>query len=137
MLCPLYENIGDIIKVYFANKTREENFLKAFYKQNAKTLQNKKAIISERFQDENGNAIVWEIKPLLQKQNEMILKKCRAMQKQQNFYEVMVLAESVVFPDLENIQLQNHYHVVGKEALLLELLTAGEYEKLKNMVEQI
>ena len=49
----------------------------------------------------------------------------------------MVLAESVVFPDLNNIELQNKYHVVGKEALLLELLTAGEYEKLKNVVEEV
>lgn len=47
------------------------------------------------------------------------------------------MAESVVFPDLNNIELQNKYHVVGKEALLLELLTAGEYEKLKNVVEEV
>ena len=113
--------------------------LKAFYKQNRKDIQHKKIVISERFCDENGKAIVWEMKPLMQKENEMILKKCRMMQKgiQQYDYEVMVLAESVVFPDLNNIELQNKYHVVGKEALLLELLTAGEYEKLKNVVEEV
>ena len=110
--------------------------MEAFYKQNRKEIQNKKIVISERFQDENGNAILWEIKPLLQKKNEMILKKCRAMN-QQNMYELMVLAESVVFPDLNSMELQNNYHVVGKEALLLELLTAGEYEKLKKIVEEM
>ena len=110
--------------------------MEAFYKQNRKEIQNKKIVISERFQDENGNAILWEIKPLLQKENEMILKKCRAMN-QQNMYELMVLTESVVFPDLNSMELQNNYHVVGKEALLLELLTAGEYEKLKKIVEEM
>lgn len=113
--------------------------LKAFYKQNRKDIQHKKIVISERFCDENGKAIVWEMKPLMQKENEMILKKCRMMQKgiQQYDYEVMVLAESVVFPDLNNIKLQNSYHVAGKEALLLEMLTPGEYQKLKTTVEQL
>ena len=95
-----------------------------------------KIVISERFCDENGKAIVWEMKPLMQKENEMILKKCRMMH-QQNMYEQMILAESVVFPDLNSMELQNKYHVLGKDALLLELLTAGEYQKLKNMVEEL
>ena len=49
----------------------------------------------------------------------------------------MVLAESVVFPDLNSIKLQNNYHVAGKEALLLEMLTPGEYQKLKTLIEQL
>ena len=52
-------------------------------------------------------------------------------------YEQMILAESVIFPDLSSVELQNKYHVVGKEALLLELLTAGEYQKLKKAVEEL
>lgn len=56
---------------------------------------------------------------------------------QQYDYEVMVLAESVVFPDLNSIKLQNNYHVAGKEALLLEMLTPGEYQKLKTLIEQL
>ena len=111
--------------------------MNAFYKQNRKEIQNVKIVISERLQDENGKAVIWEIRPIIQKENEMILKKCRAMQKEQYDYELMVLAESVVFPDLNNIKLQNSYHVAGKEALLLEMLTAGEYQKLKRTVEQL
>ena len=110
--------------------------MEAFYKQNAKEIQNKKIALSDRFRDEKGEVILWEIKPLLQKENEMILKKCRMMH-QQNMYEQMILAESVVFPDLNSMELQNKYHVLGKDALLLEILTAGEYQKLKNMVEEL
>lgn len=113
--------------------------MEGFYRQNRKEIKNHKIVISERLRDEEGKAILWEIRPLMQKENEMILKKCRVMKKEreQNFYEVMVLAESVVYPDLNDIKLQNQYHVIGKEALLMELLTAGEYEKLKRVVEEM
>ncbi|USF30130.1 hypothetical protein [Clostridium sp. MD294] len=113
--------------------------MQAYYKQNRKEIKNKKIVISERLVDKQGNVVVWEIRPLSQKENENILKKCRAMKEEgkQNLYEVMVLVESVVFPDLSNVELQNKYHVIGKEALLLEMLTAGEYEKLKNVVEEV
>lgn len=120
-------------------RLRREKKVQSYYKQNRKEIENKKIVISERLTDEQGNAVVWEIRALSQKENENILKKCRVMkeERKQNLYEVMVLAESVVFPDLNNIELQNKYHVVGKEALLLELLTAGEYEKLKKVVEEV
>ena len=113
--------------------------MKAYYKQNRKQIESKNIVISERLTDEQGNAVIWEVKPLSQKENENILKKCRVMkeERKQNLYEVMVLAESVVFPDLNSVKLQNKYCVVGKETLLLELLTAGEYEKLKKVVEEV
>ncbi len=115
--------------------------MKEFYKENRIEIQNKKVVISKRFLDEEGNEIAWEIRPLSQKENEEILKKCRTMTRTakhtEKYYETMVLAESVVFPDLNNVQLQNSYHVAGKEALLLEMVTAGEYEALKEAVEEI
>ena len=115
--------------------------MKGFYKENRKEAENKKIVISKRFLDEQENEICWEMKALSQKENEEILKKCRRMRSAGNdteqYYETMVLAESVVFPDLNNIELQNSYKVVGKEALLLELLTAGEYEALKEAVEEV
>ena len=115
--------------------------MKGFYKENRKKAENKKIVISKRFLDEQGNEICWEMKALSQKENEEILKKCRRMRSAgkdtEQYYETMVLAESVVFPDLNNIELQNSYKVVGKEALLLELLTAGEYEALKEAVEEV
>ncbi len=120
-------------------RLRREKEVQSYYKQNRKEIENKKIVISERLTDEQGNAVVWEIRALSQKENENILKKCRVMKEEgkQNLYEVMVLAESVVFPDLNSVKLQNKYCVVGKETLLLELLTAGEYEKLKKVVEEV
>lgn len=91
--------------------------MQSYYKQNRKEIENKKIVISERLTDEQGNAVVWEIRALSQKENENILKKCRVMKEEgkQNLYEVMVLAESVVFPDLNSVKLQNKYCVVGKK----------------------
>ena len=135
-MSPPSEKMGD--KYYIVKRGRKK-VIERFYKQNRKKIENKRVVISERLKDEQGEVVEWEIRPLMQKENEMILKKCRAMKKEreQNFYEVMVLTESVVFPELNDIELQNRYHVVGREGLLLEMLTAGEYEKLKRIVEEM
>ncbi len=135
-MSPPSEKMGD--KYYIVKRGRKK-VIERFYKQNRKEIENKRVVISERLKDEQGEVVEWEIRPLMQKENEMILKKCRAMnkEKEQNFYEVMVLTESVVFPELNDIELQNRYHVVGREGLLLEMLTAGEYEKLKRIVEEM
>jgi len=49
--------------------------VQSYYKQNRKEIENKKIVISERLTDEQGNAVVWEIRALSQKENENILKK--------------------------------------------------------------
>ena len=49
----------------------------------------------------------------------------------------MILAESVVFPDLKDAALQNSYGVIGAERLLARLLLAGEYDCLRREVERI
>ena len=38
--------------------------LKGFFKENAKITENEKIVISERFVDDNGKPIVWEIKAI-------------------------------------------------------------------------
>ena len=52
-------------------------------------------------------------------------------------YQEMILAESVVFPDLKDAALQNSYGVIGAERLLARLLLAGEYDCLRREVERI
>ena len=46
--------------------------MKAYYKQNRKQIESKNIVISERLTDEQGNAVIWEVKPLSQKENENI-----------------------------------------------------------------
>ena len=52
-------------------------------------------------------------------------------------YESMVLAASVVFPDLKGADLQDSYGVMGAENLLEKMLTAGEFSALQEAVEAV
>lgn len=52
-------------------------------------------------------------------------------------YESMVLAASVVFPDLKGADLQDSYGVMGAENLLEKMLTAGEFDSLQEAVEAV
>ena len=58
--------------------------LSAFLKQNRKEVKNVKFVASERFADENGNPIEWEIKPISSKKADMIREECTT-QKGKNF----------------------------------------------------
>ena len=78
--------------------------------------------------------MLFRIRPMTQRENESIWKRCGEDEKR---YEDAVLAESVVFPDLKDAELQNSYGVVGAERLLKKLLLAGEYDRLRMAVEEI
>ena len=102
---------------------------KAFYRENRSDRAEKELLLSERFGGEN-----WRIRPMSQKENEDIWK--RAGENGER-YEALVLAESVVQPDLRDAELQNKYGVLGAERLLQKLLLAGEYERLEQAVEEL
>ena len=44
---------------------------------------------------------------------------------------------SVVFPDLQNIELQNAYNVMSGEDLIKKMLTSGEYYRLLDVVKEV
>ena len=46
-------------------------------------------------------------------------------------------AASTVYPDLYNEELQNSYGVMGEDALLKEMLTAGEYIAYIKKVKEV
>lgn len=47
-----------------------------------------------------------------------------------NRYLVACAAASVVMPDLNDVELQNSYGVLGREKLLLKMLTKAEFDAL-------
>lgn len=114
--------------------------LSAFLKQNKKGVDNVKFVASKRFVDENGNAIEWEIKPITSKRADMIREAC-TKQSGKNFkvdskkFNKMIAVECTVFPDLNNVELQNSYGVMGAENLIQELLDVdGEYQGYINKI---
>ena len=112
--------------------------LSAFLAQNAERIDNVKYVASERFKDENGNPMEWEIRAITAKQNKEIQNQCmkytvvpgkRAQQRRELDlieYQTKLAVACTVFPDLNNAELQNSYGVMGADVLLDTMLTPGE-----------
>jgi hypothetical protein len=124
--------------------------LYAFFKDPAEKLENKKVVVSKRFQDDDGKPVPWEIRPL--SYNEVARLRAES-QKKAHFessggkasveipdQEKLLLKFAVtatVFPDLNNAGLQDAYGVKGAEALLCQMLTPAELDNYKPLVQQV
>ena len=104
-----------------------------FYRENRKDREEREVLLTEMVTADGGQ-MLFRIRPMSQRENEDIWRRCGEDMKR---YEKMVLAESVVFPDLKDVKLQNSYGVAGAERLLGKLLLAGEYDRLRQAVEEI
>ena len=104
-----------------------------FYRENIQDRSEEEILLTERL-DEGCGETHWRIRPMTQRENEEIWKRCG---EDEGRYQEMILAESVVFPDLKDAALQNSYGVIGAERLLARLLLAGEYDCLRREVERI
>jgi len=120
--------------------------LQAFFAQNVQAEIVEEFVVSERFKDENGKPIPWKIRALRESENAEIRKAATKRVKVKGQYvpeldhEVYVaklIAESVVFPNLKDAELQKSYGVLGAEELLRKMLLAGEYSKLAQKVQEI
>lgn len=123
--------------------------LSAFLKGNKKKKENIHYAASESFVDEEGNVIEWEIKALSAKQDEAIRDSCTkkvavqgrkgvtAPELDTNAYLGKMAANSVVFPNLNDAQLQDSYGVMGAEELIKEMLAPGEYQELLTKIQKL
>ena len=100
------------------------NSLSAFLAENAKKIDNIKYAVSDRFVDENGDAIEWEVKCITAAEN--------AEQTTQEFdeaaYTAKLAARCTVFPNLNDSELQQSYHVNGADNLIVAMLTPAEFD---------
>ncbi len=109
-------------------------------------IENKKVVVSSRFKDEKGKPIPFEIKALSADENDELQRRCMisipvpgqrgqyTRELDQIKYTAMLLTESVVYPDLNEAELQDSYGVRGGEALLRKMLYTGEYNVLAQEV---
>ena len=119
----------------------------AFLKTNKIEKQNEFIPVSQAFQDENGNTILWEVRQLTNEEMKYIKKTCvkQIKDKRGNVtvetdsdkMMCLMAAMSTVYPDLKNAELQGSYGVYGETALLEAMLSAGEllvYEQEVNRI---
>lgn len=104
---------------------------------------NEKVVISKRFV-EDGKSVEWEIRPILQSENDKMMKKHTKKDKRSNTetfdrqtYITELTAAAVVFPDLANAELQKAYGVMGEGELLKKMLLVGEYGTLVQKVQSL
>ena len=105
-------------------------------------VENKKVVISERFL-EDGKPVPFIIRPINQQENEEIIRKHTKRDKKGNevfdqvSYAQELTATAVVFPDLENAELQKRYGVLGAAKLLKKMLLIGEFADLSIAVKEL
>lgn len=117
--------------------------LKAFL--NPIKVENKEVIVSERFV-EDGKPVPFVIRPVTQEENEEILRRFRKTVKkgkdvQETFdqigYSHELVVTAVVFPNLNDEELQKAYGVLGSTKLLKKMLLIGEFAALAEEVRNL
>ena len=116
--------------------------LSCFLAGNVEKRKNKKIVVSNRFKNTNGKPVEWEIRNISAEEDEALRRSCtkripvvgKRNQFTQDFdsnsYLAKLAAKAVVFPDLNNAELQNSYGVMGAEQLIKTMLYKDEFDKL-------
>ena len=121
--------------------------LKFFLRQNATLPKNEEVEVTQRFKDENGNPIKFEIKPIsnelddeLRKQNTRQVKRAKGVYvpelDNQGYFADMTI-RAVVYPDLNDKELQDSWGVMDAKELINAMLLPGEYNVLLQAIQQL
>lgn len=120
------------------------NQFSAFMANRVKKVKLKEVVVSDRMVNEAGEPEKWKIKTLsasedkaLRKRNTHVansLKTGSAGYFDNVEYMDDIVVECVVYPDLNDAELQASYEINGAKALLGKMLTAGEYNTLLQAV---
>lgn len=122
----------------------------AFMKGNKKPRKNELYAATKSLTDENGVPLLWELRPVTTRENEVIREQCITEVQvpgkpgmyrphvDTSEYQAKLMAAAVVTPNLNDAELQDSYGVMDPEELLKEMLDdAGEYADLSVKVQQI
>lgn len=121
-----------------------------FMKQNKVQKQNVLKAVTKSLCDENGEPLQWELQPISTKMNDSIRESCTTevpvkgkpnqfrMKVDMVAYQAKLMCAAVVYPDLNDKELQDSYGVMTPEDLLKEMVdNAGEYTELMSFVQEI
>lgn len=123
--------------------------LSRFLKKNKVTKANLKIVATRSLVDEVGKPLLWEVRPLTTKEDNSIRDECTmdipvtgkpGMYRQKlntNKYLAKMATSSIVYPNLNDKELQDSYGVMGAEQLLLEMIDdPGEYNEFMGRLQQ-
>ena len=111
--------------------------LELFFKKNHKNTENVKLAVPSELCDKDGKPLEWEIRKLNAREVQALTKECVTTKQigkklvpsmDEELFTKKLMAESVVFPDLNNAALQDSYGVKTPEALIVEMVScAGDF----------
>lgn len=122
--------------------------LSVFFAGNKDVEETTKVVISNRYKVK-GKPVAWEIKPVDSDTDERLRKECTkkvpvpgkrgqyTMDTNTDQYLSKLCVKCVVFPNLNDADLQDSYKVKSGEELLKKLLLPGEYLELKAVVMEV
>lgn len=121
--------------------------LTAFLAQNKIKHENVKYVASKDFIGKDGKPVEWELQRIDAEVDDSIRRSCMRQVKRNGraisteldttSYVTKLCVASIVFPDLNNKELQDSYKVMGGDALLKKMLSVGEYADLSAKVTEI
>ncbi len=113
--------------------------LKSFLKENIATETYEEIEVSKRFLDEDGKIIKWQIKTINTLADEEIRNTCYKANEDfdYNKYLGKLTANSIVYPNLKNAELQDSYSVKSDDELVKAMLLAGEYANLVSIIQKL
>lgn len=120
--------------------------LNGFFKSNAKSLPDVKVVVSERFTNEDGSPIEWVLHPISTKKVEEITKRNTKTTLKNGKKESIVNEENlnaelleavVLYPSLNDAELQDSYGVSSANELLSVMLYPGETQVLTNALQEV
>lgn len=123
--------------------------LSGFLAQNALKVENIKYVASKRFLGDDGKPLEWEMKCIPSTEDEVLRKACTkrvpipgkrnqyTSETDYNLYLGKLAAMCTVYPNLDDVELQNSYGVMGADSLLKTMLTPGEYADYLTKIQEV
>lgn len=121
-----------------------------FMKQNKVQRANMQVAVTKSIVDENGDPVLWELRPLTTDEVERIRSKCTVEvqvpgkpgvyrpKTDMTKYQLDMVCAAIVVPDLNNKDLQNSYGVMSAEELLTQMVDSpGEYNDLLLITQKL
>ncbi len=122
--------------------------LNRFLKKNKRVKENLKIAATVSLVDENGKALEWEVRPLTTKEDNALRDDCTVDVQvtgkpgifrpkfNANRYLAKMAAACVVYPNLNDKELQDSYGAMGAEQLIQEMLDdPGEYNEFMSRIQ--
>lgn len=108
-----------------------------------KKVENHKFKLSNRYVDDNGELLEFEIRPLNKTEMDRINKQCTKISNKglqdldMSLYGTKLITESLVTPDLHNVELQESFGASNEKALVDVMFTSGECNKILEEINKL